>query len=169
MYKPTPNDNFGDVGRFHTKFGLPVSEGLQKHVPRKLLEFRLRFLLEEVLEFALAAGYDITVDPAPLSDQPGIVRMLQVSDKMDHAGMFDALIDEVYVVLGTAHLFGYPWQEGWDRVQEANMAKVRARADGSNSKRGSSFDVVKPEGWVAPDIAGLLAECGWETTKENTK
>lgn len=41
------------------------------------------------------------------------------------------------------------------------MSKVRAQKDGSDSARGSSFDVVKPEGWVAPDIGGLLGECGW--------
>jgi hypothetical protein len=72
------------------------------------------------------------------------------------------------VVFGTAHLNGYPWQEGWDLVQQANITKERAAADGSNSKRGSSFDVVKPEGWTAPDINGLLLKKGWRSYAEVT-
>ncbi len=74
----------------------------------------------------------------------------------DHAQMFDALLDLVYVAMGTAHLLGYPWQAGWEAVQAANMAKVRAAADGSDSKRGSSYDVVKPLGWLPPDILAIL-------------
>jgi len=36
------------------------------------------------------------------------------------------------------------------------MKKVRAATDGSDSKRGSSLDVVKPEGWIAPDLSDLV-------------
>lgn len=162
MYKHIDESNFADVGRFHQKFGLSVSEGRPLHTPREVLEFRMKFLLEEVLEFIQAAGYQIGFcDGDPENQHAPHFEFRKVRDGVDHAGMFDALIDEVYVALGTAHLLGYPWQEGWDRVQTANMAKVRAKADGSDSLRGSSFDVVKPEGWVAPDIAGLLRECGW--------
>lgn len=165
MYNFVDQSNFGDVGRFHTKFGLPVSENLQKHVPQTLLEFRLKFLLEEVLEFAEAVGYRFLY--VRELNQPDRWEVERFSENVDHAKAFDALLDEVYVALGTAHLFGYPWQHGWERVQEANMAKVRASKDGSDSKRGSSFDVIKPPGWTAPDIAGLLVECGWDIEEEN--
>lgn len=41
------------------------------------------------------------------------------------------------------------WDMMWDDVQRANMSKERAvRAD--QSKRGSTYDVIKPIGWVAP-------------------
>lgn len=168
MYEPPGDTNFDDVGRFHAKFGLPVSMDTPKHPSRDLLEFRIKFLLEEVLEFAVAAGYEITIDPPLIQGEPGMVNMLQFTKDVDHEKMFDALLDEAYVVFGTAHLLGYPWQRGWELVQEANMAKVRAQADGSDSLRGSSFDVVKPEGWVAPDIAGLLRECGWGINYKET-
>ena len=42
------------------------------------------------------------------------------------------------------------WDDTWDAVQTANMTKVRA-ASAADSKRGSSLDVVKPKGWVAPE------------------
>lgn len=134
------NDNL-DVGLFHHRFGLENtldSEPGPRECPAELMEFRVKFLEEELEEFkeGLAEG--------------------------NHAKMFDALIDLVYVAHGTAHLQGYPWQKGWNLVQSANMRKVRAAKDGSDSKRGSSYDVVKPEGWTAPDIEGLLQRHGWE-------
>lgn len=52
--------------------------------------------------------------------------------------------------LGAA-LMNVPWDNCWRHVQEANMSKVRAMKDGSDSTRQSSWDVVKPAGWSAPD------------------
>ena len=128
--------NFEDVGRFHARFGLPeVVESEDRCGPRdvgeELFQFRRGFMQEELDEFT--DGW------------------LQG----DHAQMFDALLDIVYVAMGTAHMFGYPWQAGWKLVQDANMAKVRA-SSADSSKRQSAWDVIKPEGWQPPDIAGLL-------------
>jgi hypothetical protein len=47
-----------------------------------------------------------------------------------------------------------------DAVQKANMAKVRV-AKAEDSKRGSTFDVRKPEGWVGPE-ARLEEILSWE-------
>jgi len=127
--------NFDDVGDFHEKFELdnvthhPVGP---RDISAEFMEFRIKFLKEELSEFIVA--YDIHDTPM----------------------MFDALLDLVYVAMGTAHLLGFPWQDGWDEVQRANMMKIRASSDGQDSKRGSSFDVVKPPNWVPPDIEGVL-------------
>lgn len=166
------NTNFNDVGDFHTKFGLPsvTKDGAYpRHPTRELLEMRLNFLLEELTELVTSAGahFEPEYEPPELNmhgEGPALVGMRVVLPNVkefNHEGSFDALIDLVYVALGTAHILGYPWQEGWDLVQKANMAKVRAKPDGSDSLRHSSFDVVKPEGWTAPDIAGLLRQRGW--------
>lgn len=134
--------NFEDVGDFHTKFGLHsvMASGASptgEEANEELMQFRVKFLYEELQEFeeGLADG--------------------------DVAQMADALIDLVYVALGTAHFLGLPWQALWDDVQRANMAKVRAAADGSDSKRGSSFDVVKPKGWKAPQTEEVLRQYGF--------
>lgn len=145
-----PSSNFRDVGDFHEKFGLhrvgdyatfgPTGAENDVH----LMDFRVRFLQEELVEF-----------------------MTGVSDR-DHEQMFDALIDLVYVALGTAHLLGYPWQAGWELVQEANMKKMRASsAEESllNTGRGHAADICKPEGWTPPQIASLLESCGFEVKK----
>lgn len=131
--------DFTDVGDFHRKFGLHTSDDGPGPVPidEDLLNFRVGFLKEELKEFEEAV------------------------EEGDHAKAFDALIDLNYVSLGTAHMMGYPWQEGWDMVQHANMKKQRAAADASDSKRGSSFDVVKPPGWLPPDIDQLLDGYGF--------
>ena len=126
--------NFSDVGEFHEKFELPVVDGshIRRAVPDDLIVFRQEFMQEELDEF------------------------IEACEVEDEAKMFDALLDLVYVAMGTAHLLNYPWQSGWDEVQRANLAKVRAAADGSNSKRVSAWDVVKPEGWTPPDIDAVL-------------
>jgi len=139
--------NFNDVGDFHEKFGLPFVEsnntinlpgdtGAEKN--DALMQFRIKFMEEELTEFI--QGYEFK----------------------DIAQMADALVDLSYVVLGTAHMLGLPWQELWDDVQRANMTKERAASDGSNSKRGSSFDVVKPEGWVGPETHEILRANGFD-------
>jgi predicted HAD superfamily Cof-like phosphohydrolase len=47
------------------------------------------------------------------------------------------------------------FQEFWDDVHRANMSKERAlRAD--DSKRGSTYDVIKPAGWVPPRTEELI-------------
>lgn len=140
MYKHLSSSNFDDVGRFHRKFGLPsVShEGVGPRNPDpEVIKFRVDFMQEELNEYAEAIA------------------------EGDDAKAFDALLDLVYVAEGTAHFHGFPWQEGWDEVQKANMAKVRAQADGSDSARNSSWDVVKPLGWQPPDMDRILFDRGW--------
>jgi predicted HAD superfamily Cof-like phosphohydrolase len=140
------SDNFNDVGEFHSKFGLrrvlevfpPGPPQLSEEELEQLLDFRRIFLEEELAEFTTAMS------------------------GMDFVEMADALVDLVYVAMGTAHLLGLPWHELWDEVQATNMAKKRAAANGADSKRGSSWDVVKPEGWQPPDIRGILYKHGFD-------
>ncbi len=123
-----------DIEAFHHKFGL-VYEGQVRTLPKDLLEFRIKFMQEELDEYKEAA------------------------EAGDKEKQFDALIDLCYVALGTAYLQGLynVWDEGWARVQRANMAKIRVqRKNFTLSKRQSPFDVVKPKGWVAPDLRDLV-------------
>ena len=114
---------------FHKKFDLEYTGGSRQLPPE--LEFRIKFLQEELDEYteAIAQG--------------------------DLEKQFDALIDLVYVAIGNAYLQGFPFNRGFSLVQIANMAKVRATRS-EDSKRGSSHDVIKPEGWTAPDLKPLL-------------
>lgn len=139
-------DLFANVGAFHEKFGLPHYNVIDKPqaLDAETQKFRSEFLQEELSE------YEGAVNALALVSEEDEYREVLL------AAAFDALIDLVYVALGTAHLHGFPFDEGWFRVQEANMAKVRAQPDGSDSKRGSSLDVVKPDGWKAPNLVDLV-------------
>jgi predicted HAD superfamily Cof-like phosphohydrolase len=117
------NTNFEDVQAFHRKFGAPTSD-FPMELECVISEFRIKFLTEELEEY------------------------IQAVEKRDLAGQFDALIDIVYVALGTANMQGFPWQEGFDLVQAANMKKISATAGHKK--------ITKPEGWIPPDIEGLI-------------
>lgn len=123
---------FKDVQSFHEKFLIPRAE--RPTLPEaEMAKFRDDFMQEELNEYRLAI------------------------QQRDMAGVLDALVDLVYVALGTADIYGLPFEDAWRAVHSANMAKVRA-ARPEDSKRGTGFDVVKPAGWVKPDIETIIME-----------
>lgn len=169
--KVVDNQNFDDVGDFHEKFGLDnTTHGVigVREVPDDVLAYRLNFILEELTETMRALGghFEPEFEPPEINDGvPGLVGLKIVipgDNKVNHAEAFDGLLDMAYVIFGTAHFLGYPWQQGWRLVQRANMSKVRAAGDGSDSTRGHALDVIKPEGFQPPNIARLLARMGWD-------
>jgi predicted HAD superfamily Cof-like phosphohydrolase len=138
-----PFDPFQDIIEFHEKFDLAY-DGPPRELPPELATLRNTQELEEVTE----------IHNAPTD-----------ADKLD------GYVDLFYFCLGTCYLRGWNFREAWRRVHAANMRKKRALPDGSDSKRGSGFDVVKPPGWVAPDLTDLVGEndpeviARWENLK----
>lgn len=130
-----------DVTRFHLAMGLPVANEVTI-ISKKEFDDRVKFLKEELqeLEDAAAELYDNPASPWPHQTSLGHI--------------FDALIDLTYVAIGTAVQMGFPWQEGWDLVQDANMKKLPGEDDGKGHKLG----IRKPEGWRPPDIAACLVD-----------
>lgn len=71
----------------------------------------------------------------------------------------DALIDTIWIALGTLDLLGVDFEKAFNEVARANMAKERGIKPGREQSGG--FDVIKPEGWVGPDHSdnhGILDE-----------
>lgn len=122
------------ISHFHNKFGLAYDGG-PRHLPADLQEFRNKFLTEELDEYKLAV------------------------EERDLPKQLDALVDLIYVALGTAYYHGFDFNEAWSRVHKANMAKVRV-ARPEDSKRSSGYDVVKPPGWTAPNLTDLCKDPG---------
>lgn len=63
-----------------------------------------------------------------------------------------------YLNFHAARLMGFDearWDILWADVQRANMSKERA-LNASDSKRGSTYDVIKPAGWVPPNTEEIL-------------
>lgn len=128
-----------DVLAFQQKFRVPMAQE-PSWLPEHLFEFRYKFLQEELQEFFAACAMH------------------------DMHGAADALVDLSYVLHGTALMMGLPWPMLWEEVQRKNMQKERAKHAGE-SKRGSSFDVVKPAGWTPPDHTEALGNGPWPTLK----
>jgi hypothetical protein len=108
----------------------------------------------------LLGQLDVTL---PEGDRKLIATMIiDAIDDGNRVKAFDALLDLAYVVYGTALFMGVTpaqWHAGMHAVHTANMAKVRV-ASADNSKRGSTFDVVKPPGWQGPE-ARLAEVLSW--------
>lgn len=108
----------------------PVNNPITLSVREKA--FRVKAFREETREFAVATT---------LADQ------------------LDALVDLQVFLLGTVDRMGLTevFDEAFTRVMAANMQKEVAGLT-KKSKRGFKRDLVKPEGWVAPNLTDLVGE-----------
>jgi predicted HAD superfamily Cof-like phosphohydrolase len=125
-----------DIQQMHQKFGFyPVIENLTDSQLKEFLEFRIKFLEEEMAEIRKAF------------------------EEKDWDGVVDGLTDLNVVSIGTLDLFNIDIVEAWNRVHNANMAKER----GVKKERPNKFgfpDLIKPNLWSPPnhsDNIGLLA------------
>jgi len=123
-----------DMQDMHAKFGVnQVIRGLDKAKLMAFIQFRIKFLQEELDEMIVSNNGDDTVD---------------------------ALIDLCVVAIGTLDALDVDAHTAWDRVLESNMTKeVGIKASRPNPL--GLPDLIKPEGWIAPshaDNVGLLSK-----------
>ena len=126
-----------DVLAFNRQFNVPMANE-PSLLCEELKEYRIKFLAEEFLEFKSACEQENLADAA------------------------DALVDLIYVAYGTALMMGLPWQAMWALVHRKNMQKVLTIRP-EDSKRGSQYDVIKPEGWTPPDYTMIIGSVPWPT------
>ncbi len=121
-------DAESDLIKFHTLFHRPIrtTPGL---IDPKLSDMRVELLLEEVSEY------------------------LEAVRNKDLVSIFDALLDIIYIAVGTGVTYGLPMAKGWEEVHASNMAKLGI--DGAPIYREDG-KVMKPAGWVPPDLAGIV-------------
>lgn len=142
---------FQDVFNFHEKFQL-LRFQKPGHLTAGKLQERIEFMQEELNEFIEGAGFT-WLSSNDVDFRPG---------NQDLAKQADALVDLVYVALGTAVMLGLPWDWLWNDVQRANMAKVRGM-----TKRGHAVDVTKPPGWQGPQTQRILDLAGYNPNEEH--
>lgn len=171
---------YDDVVKFHQKFQLPPYQSLAG-VPDDLARFREKFIVEEAVEtwkaleqqnwpealdglidlsyVALGTVYLMGVERPALYTNRQVVGIQSILDLSKGYTLTEDspqfLIDLVYGCRMSAITMGFHFDKGWRRVQEANMSKIRAKRD-TVGKRGSTWDVVKPEGWKAPILDDLV-------------
>lgn len=141
------NSNWvSDMHDMHTKFGVnSVVRTFDKEKLRAFLEFRRKFLQEELDEFQKA-----------LEDfDAGNIDALTAADDV-----VDSLIDLCVVAIGTLDAYDVDAYTAWNRVHTKNMEKeVGVKASRPNPL--GLPDLIKPEGWTAPthkDNVGLIVK-----------
>jgi hypothetical protein len=123
-----------DIAKMHEHFG--VDKWVQDKVDlgrtdllEKLMDFRIKFLAEELQEAYLA------------------------NDQKAAEDLVDAMIDLCVVAIGTLDIYGVDAQKAWDEVLKANMAKQPGVKPNRPNPLGLP-DLMKPEGWVGPTHEG---------------
>ena len=117
-----------DVDAFLNKFGLKYA-GLPRSLDKAARDERIRHMLEEIEEYKEAKS---------------------VADE------FDALLDLIYLAIGTARMQGLNLEAGWDRVHQANMRKIKKEiTDDYGNISEYKSGIAKPEGWEKPDLTDL--------------
>jgi hypothetical protein len=107
----------------------PVVASMDAEKLKKFLEFRIKFLQEELDELKEATTHN------------------------DAEEIVDALIDLCVVSIGTLDCFAVNSHLAWDEVLKANMNKT----PGVKAERPNPLglpDLIKPEGWVGPSHEG---------------
>lgn len=136
------------VAEFHRLTGHPAPtiatlEGFRA-------KLRADLILEEALEFCVAAGFVIGHYEDP--DDNGKVKLELVQHGLPNwPEMIDALCDLAYVTFGAAVEMGVDLAPFFLEVHRTNLAKKGGgtRADGKG---------LKPEGWKPPQIAAMLSD-----------
>jgi predicted HAD superfamily Cof-like phosphohydrolase len=122
--------NFHQVRDMRAKFQLPnpISPDYVRFADDEWLDFRHTLLMEEVDEVRVAGNAG------------------------DLTEMLDGLLDTVVIAMGTAAGLGLDWNPAFDEVMRSNMAKEPSKNGGADTKRNHTLDLVKPPGWVGPQL-----------------
>ena len=75
-------------------------------------------------------------------------------ENCDRVEQLDALIDILVVTIGAIHSMGADAEGAWKEVLKTNLAKINP-ATGKVIKRDDG-KVLKPEGWIPPNLASFL-------------
>ena len=126
------SDWANDIMMMHNRFG--VREWFEANkdnteLMQKYLAFSMSMVKEE---------FDETMDAIAAKDAEEVV---------------DGLIDMCVFAIGTLDVMGVDANEAWDRVYTANVSKDVGVKEGRPNPFGLP-DLIKPEGWVAPDHKG---------------
>jgi predicted HAD superfamily Cof-like phosphohydrolase len=139
-------DMVQDVLDFHLKL-LPDHPWPTLRIPPAKLAELKRYLVDEEYGEELALALDELVDMAW-----AIARGMHVEEERQVvllANLADGAADTIYFIIGACLACGIDLRPVWRAVHAANMQKTGGpmRADGK---------ILKPEGWQAPDVEGVL-------------
>ena len=125
-------NQLGQVEEFHKAFGVPV-----------------RYLPVIPDEQTIKLRYDLA--------QEELNEFLEACQNKDITAIFDALVDQLYILLGTAHAFGLgaALEDGFAEVHRSNMTKLDEFGKPVYREDGK---VIKSELYEKPNLLRVLAE-----------
>jgi predicted HAD superfamily Cof-like phosphohydrolase len=151
------------VAEFHLAMGIPILE-LPQVPSEDRIRLRLNLIAEEffeVLESALVVDSDYewkrggTPGFYAAPKRQILTCIEKASVDADLPALADGFADLDYVVEGSRLEFGIHGAPIAREVHRANMAKV-------GGPRREDGKVLKPKGWMPPDIEGELRKQGWD-------
>jgi predicted HAD superfamily Cof-like phosphohydrolase len=80
----------------------------------------------------------------------------------DNIETLDALIDILVVTIGAIHSAGFDAEGAWKEVMSTNFAKI---GDDGKVRKRDDGKVLKPLGWIPPNLSGFLTTA----EKENSQ
>lgn len=130
---------------------------------------------QDVAFFHELTGTPVCTVPAWPADERVILRLdlireevvrelLPAIEARDLVATADGIIDAIYVLVGAALEFGLPLENLWAEVQRANASKAVFDEELNALKiiRRPDGKILKPEGWVPPNIEAVLRAYGWQ-------
>lgn len=144
-------DYRGAVQQFHEAMGVECAP-TRTVADEAIRVLRVKLLVEEVLEFAKAAGVRIAMNAVTVRMERLWIGPTYDSDP-DEVQMAHELADIHYVTFGADLAFGFPSERVFTEIHSANMRKLGP--DGKPVRRADG-KVVKPVGWRPADVARVL-------------
>jgi Phosphoribosyl-ATP pyrophosphohydrolase. len=143
-----------DIARFMKLGGQAVPDNIDREITTKELCDFLDRIQEEVDETFEAFG-NRGPDFEEINKAFGLPESTLIHH--DFAEVLDGFIDTAYVALtGAIRIAGAAKAaQAWDAVVDANLSKVDGRF-GPPILNQFTGKIEKPEGWVAPDIEGII-------------
>jgi predicted HAD superfamily Cof-like phosphohydrolase len=74
--------------------------------------------------------------------------------------MLDALIDILVVTIGAVHSMGADAEGAWNEVMQTNFAKIDKET--GKVKKREDGKVLKPTGWVPPNLAQYIKDPNYD-------
>ena len=140
------------IRMMHRKFGINYG-GIPRPLEKDEYIFRCIAMQEELLEYihSIFNIEDKSTIKETVDEIKAHLETLELRTNMDLSEQFDALVDLSVFLRGACERQGFPYDEGWEEVMEANMRKELATS-ASQSKRGFKRDLIKPADWFPPNM-----------------
>lgn len=120
--------------------------------------------LEQVHEFNKLAGRELSETPRAVPKEQFKAQMLLIAEEVEeiakaykennYVGILDGMIDVQYVLNGLVELCGlrYEFIEGFQKVHENNMTKVKDAEGNIIAKFNENGKIIKPESYKPIDL-----------------